>query len=177
MTITNQIRVAQVDSYSGEYATVKLRERFKSSDDSELKVEDLMIIQVNRTSQALPPTGADVLVAFDNVGDAYVIGTIGSENQATPYPGDTGVIAHYADRIEINGDSDNAVRFSVLQTAFNQLKDEYDNFVTNYLAHLHVSAAPGADTSAPKPPIPPLETPKVSTANIDPAKIDEVKVS
>ena len=56
--------------------------------------------------------------------------------------------------LEIGGNSDNMVRFSALQTAFNQLKTEFN-------AHVHSSNG--------TPPVTP------STADISGAKIDEIK--
>lgn len=72
--------------------------------------------------------------------------------------------------IEIGGDTDNMVRFSELKTAFDQLKSDFNSFVsTTFNVHTHVSASPGSPTATPVP------TGTTSTANIDPAKIDEIK--
>lgn len=74
---------------------------------------------------------------------------------------------------DIGGDADNMVRFSELETAFNQLKDDHDTLVTAFNAHMHPTAA----TGAPSPPTPvPNQIPAVpSTADISGAKIDEIK--
>lgn len=61
--------------------------------------------------------------------------------------------------IEIGGTTDNAVLYSKLETAFNQLKAEFD-------AHFHQTSAPGANTSPPT---------IASTADITPAKNDKIK--
>ncbi len=72
--------------------------------------------------------------------------------------------------MEIGGDTDNMVRFSKLKDAFDELKNDFNNFVsTTYATHTHVSASPGSPTAVPVP----LGT--TSAANIDPAKIDEIK--
>lgn len=72
--------------------------------------------------------------------------------------------------MEIGGDTDNMVRFSELETAFNTLRDDFNSFVsTTYGTHTHVSATPGSPTAVPVP----LGTP--STADISGAKIDEIK--
>ena len=62
--------------------------------------------------------------------------------------------------LELNGSADNAVRFSDLKTAFDQLKSDFD-------LHNHPTA-----------PVGPVSTPSTapSTADIDPAKVDEVKL-
>lgn len=74
---------------------------------------------------------------------------------------------------EIGGNTDNMVRFSELETAFNQLKDDHDALVTAFNTHMHPTAA----TGAPSPPTPvPNQIPAVvSTADISGAKIEEVK--
>ena len=61
--------------------------------------------------------------------------------------------------IEVGGNTDNLVRFSDLKVAF-------DLFVNNFNTHTHLSSAPGTPTP---PPVVP------STANIDSAKINEIK--
>ena len=65
--------------------------------------------------------------------------------------------------LELNGDTDFAVRFSVLETAFNQLKASYN-------AHTHVYA-PG-----PGSPVPTAAPLPQSTADMSGAKINEIKV-
>lgn len=60
---------------------------------------------------------------------------------------------------EINGTGDHAVRFAELETAFNQLKSDFD-------AHMHTGNL-AAPTSPPLAP---------STADISPAKIDTIEV-
>lgn len=72
--------------------------------------------------------------------------------------------------VVINDDTDNAVRFSKLKEAYDQLKSDFDNFVNiTYNLHNHPTA-----------PVGPVSVPSVtgssSTGNIDPAKIDNVKV-
>lgn len=62
--------------------------------------------------------------------------------------------------MEIGGDVDNMVRFSDLETGFNQLKSDFNAF----LVHVHGVAG--------TPPVPPA-TP--STASIAASKIDEIK--
>jgi hypothetical protein len=71
--------------------------------------------------------------------------------------------------MEVGGDSDNMVRYSELESAFNQLRDDFNNFVnTTYNLHQHPTAAVG-------PPSVPTLTGTQSNADITGAKIDEIK--
>ena len=73
--------------------------------------------------------------------------------------------------VEINGDADFAVRFNELETAFNQLQSDFDNFVTTvYNLHTHASAPVG-------PISPPSLTGSTSTADIAPSKVEDVKLT
>jgi phage gp45-like len=63
--------------------------------------------------------------------------------------------------LEVNGNADYAVRFNALQTEFNALRDDYN-------AHKHSGVQTGSGTSG--------ITDTVSTADITPAKVDEVKL-
>jgi hypothetical protein len=70
---------------------------------------------------------------------------------------------------EMGGDSDNMVRYSELETAFNELKNDFNTFVnTTYNTHMHPTAGVGA-------PSPPTVTGQPSSADISGAKIDEIK--
>lgn len=73
---------------------------------------------------------------------------------------------------EVGGADDNMVRFSKLQEAFNQLKSDHNDLVNAFNAHMH----PTAGTGPPSPPTPGTGIPaQPSTADISPAKIDEIK--
>lgn len=65
---------------------------------------------------------------------------------------------------EIGGDQDNMVRYSKLEEGYNQLKDDFNNLVQIFNAHVH--PANGSPTGTPAQP---------SIATIAGAKIDEVK--
>ncbi len=72
--------------------------------------------------------------------------------------------------IVLNDGTDTAVKFSELETAFNQLKDDFDDFInTVYNLHNHPTALVG-----------PVSTPSVtgspSTADISAAEVPEVKL-
>lgn len=69
--------------------------------------------------------------------------------------------------LEIGGDGDNMVRFSKMAEAFNQMKTDLDTLGALYNAHVH----PGPNTPST------TATYINSTANINPAKIDEIKTS
>lgn len=73
--------------------------------------------------------------------------------------------------LELNGNADFAVRFNELKTAFDALKTSFNNLVTNYNLHAHTGVQTGAGTSA-GPNVPGFQT----TADIDPAKVSEVKL-
>lgn len=65
--------------------------------------------------------------------------------------------------VEILGDADNAVRYSALETAFNELNDKFNTFANAY--------APGGPATQGLPP-----TVLPSNADITGSKIDEIKV-
>lgn len=74
--------------------------------------------------------------------------------------------------IIFNSGSDNAVRFSELKTGFDQLKQDFNKFVTTiYNVHVHPGVLSGGAST--------LITTNVgtsTTASIDNAKIDNIKV-
>jgi hypothetical protein len=73
---------------------------------------------------------------------------------------------------EVGGDADNMVRYSELETAFNQLKSDFDALVSDYNSHTHiVPQAPSGNTTSQTP----IPTGSPSTADITPAKINEIK--
>lgn len=73
--------------------------------------------------------------------------------------------------IEINGNADFAVRYLELETAFNDLKSEYDDLVTKFNVHIHSGVtAGGANTGGSD------VSGNSSTADISDAKIDNIKV-
>jgi len=87
--------------------------------------------------------------------------------------------------VELNGDSDNAVRFSELKEAFDQLQSEHDdlveivNGINAVLRSFFNAYVPGGPTLLGTPPAPVAFTVSdgsPSTADIDPSKINEVKV-
>lgn len=79
--------------------------------------------------------------------------------------------------VEVNGNGDFAVRFNQLQIAFDQLKADFDQAMTYLNTHAHDET--GVQTSFPMYPSPPFPAPGIqpSTADITPAKVDEVELS
>lgn len=71
--------------------------------------------------------------------------------------------------IEIGGNTKNMVRYQELEAAFNDLKGKYNELVTAFNTHTHISALPGTPTGTPSA----IGTP--SNADISPAKINEIK--
>jgi len=117
-----------------------------------------------------PPN--DSLVLITQVSDAWKLG-IGINDGIAPsmdegerkiYSIAAAAISAYINLlndgiIEINGNSDFAVRYNALKTAFDQLKSDYN-------AHKHPTAATG----------PPSIPDTISTADMSPSKVDEVKL-
>ncbi len=75
--------------------------------------------------------------------------------------------------MEIGGDADFMVRYSVLETAFNDLQGTVNDLISAFNSHMHATAA----TGPPSIPTPiPSSIPAIpSTADISGAKIDEIK--
>lgn len=128
-----------------------------------------------------PPDGTKVLII--DAGRAYKIAFAADDNiqpsmeegEKKLYSISDGAIAAFINFlqsgiIELNGNSDFAVRFSELETGFNQMKTDFNNFLTTaYNVHTHPTA-----------PIGPISIPSLpgsaSTADISAAKVDEVKL-
>jgi len=77
---------------------------------------------------------------------------------------------------EIGGDADNAVRYSKLEDAFNELKADFNALVTDYNAHIHATTATISATPTVGVISPTTSQGSPSTADITPAKVDEVKI-
>jgi len=73
---------------------------------------------------------------------------------------------------EIGGDVDNMVRFNKLKTAFDELNDKFNSHLSNWNAFAN-AYVPGSPTTVGLPPVALPST--SSTADINPAKIDEIK--
>jgi len=73
--------------------------------------------------------------------------------------------------MEIGGDTDFMVRYSELESAFNELKSDFNTFINSvYNVHVHSGVTPGMGSTAVTPS---LGSP--SSADISGAKIEEIK--
>lgn len=71
--------------------------------------------------------------------------------------------------MEIGGDQNHMTRYEGLETAFNQLKANFNTFVSVYNAHTHIVTSPGNPTG------PAVAQGATSSADISNAKITEIK--
>ena len=78
---------------------------------------------------------------------------------------------------EFGGNSDFMVRYSDLETAFNQLKSDLNALTTAYNSHIHITTATVLATPTPGIIAPTLSTGTPSTADISGAKINEIKTA
>lgn len=73
---------------------------------------------------------------------------------------------------EFGGDANNLTRYQDLETAFNELKGDFNGLVQAFNTHMHATAA----TGPPSIPTPGSGIPAMpSNADISPAKIEELK--
>jgi len=79
-------------------------------------------------------------------------------------------------QITFNEGSDYAVRYSELETAYNQLKSDFDTFVSTYNSHIHITTATIGATPTPGVLSPTVSTGSPSTGDITGAKISEIKM-
>jgi hypothetical protein len=70
-----------------------------------------------------------------------------------------------------NNGTDFAVRFSALETAFNELKGKYNALVTAYNAHVHTGVTTGSGASGTT-----VSAGTASTADISTAKVEEILI-
>lgn len=106
----------------------------------------------------------DLLTPTVNEGEKeiYSTDTAGTSKAAT-------ILLKNDGTIEILDNTDFAVRYSDLETAFNELKSDFNTFIGVFNAHIHPDPVSG-NTGAP------TTTGSTSTADITGAKIDEIKV-
>lgn len=122
-----------------------------------------------------PVLDSDIVVSDTKVGDTrIVLGVISTDKKAnagekrifaTDQDGNTVVDIYLRNdgTVEIVGNTDNAVRYSALETAFNDLQDQWNAFANAY--------TPGSPTVLGTPP-----TATPSTGDIAASKIEEIKV-
>ena len=71
----------------------------------------------------------------------------------------------------INNGTDWAVRYSALETAFNQLRADHNKLAASYDLHTHTGVTPGPSSTSTT-----VASGAESTADIAPAKIEEVRL-
>lgn len=76
---------------------------------------------------------------------------------------------------EIGGDADHMVRYSKLEEAFNELKQDFNNLVSTFNSHIHTTTATIGSSATPGVISSPTSSGQSSSADITPAKIEEIK--
>lgn len=71
----------------------------------------------------------------------------------------------------INNGTDWAVRYSALETAFNQLRADHNKLQASFDAHTHPGVTPGSSSTGGTVP-----SGAESTADIEPAKVEEIRI-
>lgn len=146
---------------NGGHDVILLQVEISEADD--VQTVELM---THAGDESSPPNGAQVILV--EVGPAWVVALaaddlipptidVGERRVYSQDAGDRKATIYWrtTGQLELNGTGDHAVRFAALETAFNQLKADYD-------AH-------GGHFSGEIPPAP-------STADISGAKIDTIEV-
>lgn len=146
--------------------------------------DDIQSIEFMRGSNIETKPPKDSAIYIVEAGKAYKI-AVAVDDGVLPDPTLLeGEIEHYSSvsgnrigkhRIKVDGSHvfndgvDFAIKYTEMEKAFNQLRDDYNDFVSKYLTHIHPFAGPSGNTSPPTPP-----GPKVSTANMILAKVLQV---
>lgn len=74
--------------------------------------------------------------------------------------------------MQLGGDSNFAVKFNELKTAFNALKQSHNDLLTEYKTHTHAGVTSGASSTAPT-----VSTQTPNASNIDNAKNSDILTS
>lgn len=153
--IEGGFRVAKVFQFGAKTATVA-----SAFGDDSNPIKDMIAIYAN-TSEV----GDKVIVGYLNQNH---IAAIGEKRIFSLKPnGDLSFAIHLKndETCEIGGNADNAVRYSKLEEAFNELKNDLNTLIGLYNTHSH--AANGTPTAS---------TAEASVANIVPSRVDSVKL-
>ena len=122
-----------------------------------------------------------VYAKTDVIGESIIIGYI-NKNQISDigesriYSTDEdGVLSFYLHlkndgTASFGGDTDNLVRYSKLEDAFNELKDDFNSLVNTFNTHVHPGVTSGPSSTSTTP-----TTGTTSAADISDAKIEEIK--
>jgi len=139
-------------------------------------------------SDANPPANMRAIYSKTGVnGDTFIVGFINKdlvaevgENRlfSTDEDGNLAFEARIRNdgTFEIGGSVDNLIRFNKLKSAFDELKTDFNNLVTAYNAHTHITTAT-VGTGPPGIIAPTTSTGTPSTADMADSKIDELKTS
>ena len=146
---------------------------------------------------AVSPSGIDAAPVEDMVAlysptssqeDPVIIGYITREQKAkageirifsTDADGVEQIAFHFLNdgTVEMGGDADNLVRYRELKSAYDQLRDDLNNLIAQYNAHIHITTATVGPTAVPGVISPTTSTGTPSTADMSASKIDELKTS
>lgn len=77
-------------------------------------------------------------------------------------------------KVELNGNDDNAVRFSELKDGFDALKSDLNSLITAYNSHIHITTATVGASPTPGVIAPTTSTGVSSSASIDTSKVENV---
>ena len=160
-TVTGQ----RIGDYKG-FSNIRLLEVDLLGDSADT------VLWLNITGEDSAPVNGDMVVVFDfgafrfSVAAWDLIAAVAAEGERRFYSRDSAgaeqATLNLKDdgQMELNGTGDFAVRFTALETAFNQLKSDFDG-------HNHPGVTAGGASTG---------FPTASTADISPAKIDEIEV-
>lgn len=125
-----------------------------------------------------PPSDGSIVAIID-ISDAYKIAVAADDNIAPSmdegekklYSSDSGAIQAFINllkggNIELNGNNDNAVAFQDLKDGFDTFVTDFNTFIGVFNAHVHSSSGTG----------PPTTSGTITTASVDASKIDTIKV-
>jgi len=117
--------------------------------------EPVVLNYLNQKTDKKLKNGESVIYATDSDGNKKATITMRADGTA-----------------EILGTGDFMVRFTSLETAYNELQNKYNNLVTGFNQHIHPT--PSGPSSIPTP-VPSLIPASSSTGDITKAKIEEIK--
>lgn len=140
------------------------------------------------------PGDSDLLVSLENRGGKAAVGYVDPKNASSVDDGERQIYSRDADGnikafirwlktgiLRLNGTGDFAVRYNELETAFNQLKGDHDSLVSivgtmTVAFNTGWTVVPNDGGGALKAILGSISDPSSSTADITPAKIEEIEV-
>jgi len=136
-----------------------------------MPVKDLIAIYAETSIK-----GKKVIVGYINKNQLAEVGE--NRTYSTDENGDvkTFIWLKNDGQMQIGGDTDHMVRFSEMETAFNALKADFNDFVsTTYGPHTHITTATISASAVPGVLSPTTSQGTPSDADISGAKIDEIE--